>query len=76
MDVGNVSNTLGEASEQDMIRVSESMQKATHMGAQIRDDQQKHNHLAQFLTFLFGAVQNDDIWSMSVELFSKADPLT
>lgn len=59
-----------------MVRVSESMQKAAHMGSQIRDDQKKNTHLAQFLTFLFGAVQNDDIWSMSVELFSKNDPVS
>lgn len=43
------------------------------MGAQIRDDQKKNAHLAQFLTYLFGAVNNDEIWSTSVELFSKMD---
>ena len=56
-----------------MIRVSESMQKAAQMGSQIRDDQKKNTHLAQFLTFLFGAVQNDEIWSAAVELFSSMD---
>jgi len=59
-----------------MVRVSESMQKAAQMGSQIRDDQKKNNHLAQFLTFVFTAVQNDEIRSMSVELFSKPDPVS
>lgn len=56
-----------------MVRVSESMQKAAQMGGQIRDDQKKNGHLAQFLTFLFSAVQHDDIRAMSVELFSRQD---
>lgn len=71
LDVGNVSNSLGEASEQDMIRVSESMQKAAYVGGQIRDDQIKNSFLAQFLTFLFQSIQHDEIWAMAVELFSK-----
>lgn len=56
-----------------MIRVSESMQKAAQMGGQIRDDQKKNGFLSQFLTFLFSAVQNDDIRAMAVELFSRPD---
>jgi len=49
------------------------MQKAQQMGAQIRDDQKKNSHLAQFLTYLFSAVTDDEIRTMSVELFSRPD---
>ena len=73
LEVSSNNNSLSEASEQDMVRVSESMQKAKHIGAQIRDDQKINTQLAQFLTYLFGTVQHDEIRTMSVELFSKPD---
>ncbi|MBP6910264.1 hypothetical protein KBC03_01560 [Patescibacteria group bacterium] len=66
-------NTLGEATEQDMVRVNESMQKAKQMGQQIQGDQKKNAHLAQFLTYLFSAVNDDEIRSTTVELFSRPD---
>lgn len=69
---GNI-NSLSEASEQDVVRVRESMQKAQQLGSQIRDDQKKNAHLAQFLTYLIGAVQSDEIRTVTVELFSKPD---
>lgn len=47
------------------------MQKAQQMGAVIRDDQKKNLHIAQFLTYLFSAVQDEAIWVIVVEVFTK-----
>ncbi len=49
------------------------MKKAQQMGAQIKDDQKKNAHLAQFLTYLISTVDKDEIRTMSVELFSRPD---
>lgn len=49
------------------------MQKAQQLGAQIRDDQKKNAHLAQFLTYLFNTVNDEEIRTISVELFSRPD---
>ena len=54
-----------------MIRVNESMQKAAQIGGQIRDDQHKNSHIAQFLSFLFSQITSDDVRAMSVDLFSE-----
>ena len=45
------------------------------MGGVIRDDHKKNTAIAHFLTFLFSAVSDDDIWAMVVDLFSVADGL-
>lgn len=41
------------------------------MGAFIRDDQKKNLHIAQFLTYLFSAIQDEAIRVMAVEMFTK-----
>lgn len=76
IETGTNVNSLGEASEQDMVRVRESMQKAQQMSSQIHGDQKKNTQVAQFLTFLFSAVQDDGIREVTVELFSKPDQVS
>ena len=73
IETGSDVNSLGEASEQDMVRVSENMKKAQQMGAHIRDDQQKNSELAKFLTYLFGAISDDAIRATAVTLFTRPD---
>lgn len=62
-----------EVTQEDMIRVSESMQKAAQMWSQIKWDSQKNGQIAKFLEFLFGEVKSDSIWEIIVELCSKTD---
>lgn len=62
-----------EVSQEDMIRVSESMQKAVQIWWQIRWDSQKNAQIAKFLEFLFSEVKSDAIWEIMVELCSKTD---
>ncbi len=62
-----------EVSQEDMVRVSESMKQAALVGWQIKGDQQKNNQVAKFLEFLFSAVKSDSIWELVVELCSKTD---
>lgn len=62
-----------EVTQEDMVRVSESMQKAAQMWSQIRGDSQKNAQIAKFLEFLFGQVKSDSIWEIIVELCSKTD---
>ena len=62
-----------EVSQEDMVRVSESMQKAAQMWWQIKWDSQKNGQIAKFLEFLFGEVKSDTIWEIIVELCSKTD---
>lgn len=62
-----------EVSQEDMVRVSESMQKAAQIWWQIKWDSQKNSQIAKFLEFLFGEVKSDTIWEIIVELCSKTD---
>lgn len=69
----NAVSNLSEASQEDLVRVSESMQKASQMGGAIREDQKKNSAIAHFFTFLFSAISDEDIWAMVVDLFSTND---
>jgi hypothetical protein len=62
-----------EVSQEDMVRVSESSKKAAMIGGQIREDNKKNAHLAQFLEFLFSAVQSDAVWTKVIPLCTRAD---
>lgn len=62
-----------EVTQEDMVRVSESMKQAALVGWQIRWDQQKNAQLALFLEFLFGEVKNDHLWELVIALCSKSD---
>lgn len=73
LETSNSGNTLSEASEQDMVRVSESMQKAKSIGAQIQSTQIQNTKLAQFLSYLLNTIQDENVWAILIDLFSKPD---
>ena len=72
----NTSTSPSESSEvtqEDLIRVSESMKQAALVGGQIRWDQQKNRELAKFLEFLFNEVKSDQVRADVVELCTVPD---
>lgn len=73
LNTASQSSEWKEVSQEDMIRVTESSQKAAQMWAQIRWDSQKNGQIAKFLEFLFSEVKDDKIREIIVELCSKAD---
>ncbi len=76
LETSGGSETVSEASEQDIVRVSESMQKAKQIGAQIGASQIQNTKLAHFLTYLLNTVQDENIWIILIDLFSKPDVTT
>lgn len=73
LNTASSSSEWQEVSQEDLVRVSESMKQAANMWQQIRWDAQKNGQIAKFLEFLFGEVKNDAIWEVVVELCSKPD---
>lgn len=73
LNTASTSSESQEVSQEDMIRVSESMQKAAQIGWQIKWDTKQNAHIASFLEVLFDEVKNDAIWEMAVDLCSKPD---
>lgn len=76
LETSNSWNTLSEASEQDMVRVSESMQKAKSIGAQIQATQTQNTKLAKFLSYLLNTVQDETVRAILIDLFSTPDEHT
>ncbi len=62
-----------EVSQEDMVRVSESMQKAAQMWAQTRWDSKQNAQVAKYLEFLFGEIKSDEIWWLLLDVCTKHD---
>lgn len=62
-----------EVSEEDLIRVSESLHQAKVVHQQIQWAHQKNRKLADFLNFLMQEVKNDQIWKVLIELCTVQD---
>lgn len=72
----NTASTASESKEvtqEDMVRVSESMKKAANIGQQIKWDSQKNALIAKFLEYLFAEVKNDTVWEIVIAICSKPD---
>lgn len=67
LDTGKVSNTVAEAKDEDLWRVTESMAKASQMRAQIKQMQQQDAIDAALLMLLFKHIS--DAWLLQ-ELFT------
>lgn len=73
LNTASSSSEWKEVTQEDLVRVSESMKQAANMWQQIRWDAAKNGQIAKFLEFLFGEVKSDSIWEVIVELCSKPD---
>lgn len=73
LNTASHSSEWKEVTQEDMIRVSESMKQAALIWWQIRGDQQKNAQYALFLEFLFNEVKNDKLWELMIDVCSKPD---
>lgn len=62
-----------EVTQEDLVRVSESMKQAALIGWQIRWNQQQNRQLADFLQFLLDEVKDDTVREWIIQLCTVPD---
>ena len=63
IDTGQISESASEASEQDVVRVQESLQKAKNIQGKGAAQQKHDAHMAKLLTHIFQNITDEDLLS-------------